>query len=101
MSNKSNRRFERTDFVRIDDKLELLLMINQSRFDKGQLSIQEEAELMGVNKILTKIEIEQKNTNYILDKWFELKGNDKLEDQEVLQSFDEFISKLMTDNGLV
>lgn len=60
MSEKTERRFERTDFIEVDKLIDFLLTINQARFDKkhhGQgLSIQEEAEYVAATEILEDFE---------------------------------------------
>ncbi len=96
--NKKERRFERTDFVVIDDHVEFLLGLQQARFDKknfgtGDLNLQELAEYIGANQLLEKIEHRQKITvDSILQKWNEIYNNDKISYVTAVQEFNKFLN---------
>lgn len=97
------RRFEKTDFLYLSESDEILLQIQQARFDKKNagsgLSIQESAEFMSISQYLQE-QIEKQKSNVpefqnVVDKWFSFKDDENLEDHLVVEKFDSFICDLM------
>ena len=97
------KRFKKTDFPNLSPIVKLLVEMQQARHDKkfggSGLSIQEEAELLGIFHFLKKEESEQSDfspkVQQFVDKWYSLKDNMKLNDDDVIEQFDNYVIDLM------
>lgn len=99
------KRFKTEDFKSVNPQLDLLIQMQQARFDKKHhgvgLSIQEDAEHIGITNFLA-IEEEVQTTLFptiksLVDEWFKFKDNVHLNEVEVIEKFDSFIVDLMSD----